>query len=259
MENNFAPKIIHVISRMNVGGPARMIQELMHIDKSVAEQFLITGICQEGEIDFRDSHPELHSIELKNLGRDINLISDLINIIKIGIYLRKLKPDYVITHAAKAGFSGRLAAMLFYPRAQRIHFFHGHLLYGYFSKPVSYIFKLIEKYIGKFTHKIVAIGSGVQKDLIINGVIDAEKIYVLLPGVKLNIIQSKHLNEKGFNILFVGRLTAIQNPFRVVRLAQLAKDQKLSMKFQVVGGGELLEKLLKTKNDLDLTNLEFYN
>ena len=78
MENNFAPKIIHVISRMNVGGPARMIQELMHIDKSVAEQFLITGICQEGEIDFRDSHPELHSIELKNLGRDINLISDLI-------------------------------------------------------------------------------------------------------------------------------------------------------------------------------------
>lgn len=259
MENNFAPKIIHVISRMNVGGPARMIQELMHIDKSVAEQFLITGICQEGEIDFRDSHPELHSIELKNLGRDINLISDLINIIKIGIYLRKLKPDYVITHAAKAGFSGRLAAMLFYPRAQRIHFFHGHLLYGYFSKPVSYIFKLIEKYIGKFTHKIVAIGSGVQKDLIINGVIDAEKIYVLLPGVKLNIIQSKHLNEKGFNILFVGRLTAIKNPFRVVRLAQLAKDQKLSMKFQVVGGGELLEKLLKTKNDLDLTNLEFYN
>ena len=170
-----------------------------------------------------------------------------------------LKPDYVITHAAKAGFSGRLAAMLFYPRAQRIHFFHGHLLYGYFSKPVSYIFKLIEKYIGKFTHKIVAIGSGVQKDLIINGVIDAEKIYVLLPGVKLNIIQSKHLNEKGFNILFVGRLTAIKNPFRVVRLAQLAKDQKLSMKFQVVGGGELLEKLLKTKNDLDLTNLEFYN
>ena len=46
--------------------------------------------------------------------------------------MRKFRPGMVHTHTAKAGVTGRLAAMMTRVPV-RVHTFHGHLLHGYFS------------------------------------------------------------------------------------------------------------------------------
>ena len=54
---------------------------------------------------------------------------------------------FMHTHAAKAGALGRLAAVLSGRRTPRVvvHTFHGHVLSGYFSRPVATAFTTVER------------------------------------------------------------------------------------------------------------------
>jgi hypothetical protein len=48
-------KVMQIIARMNVGGPAVIVAELMRgLDSSRFEQILITGYCDETEADYLD-------------------------------------------------------------------------------------------------------------------------------------------------------------------------------------------------------------
>jgi CHASE2 domain-containing sensor protein len=46
-------KVVQIIARMNVGGPAVIVADLMRsIDSSKVEQELITGYCDSDEADY---------------------------------------------------------------------------------------------------------------------------------------------------------------------------------------------------------------
>ena len=46
-------RIVHVIARMNVGGPAILISELIKgLNKDEFESYLITGFCEDNEVEF---------------------------------------------------------------------------------------------------------------------------------------------------------------------------------------------------------------
>ena len=58
--------------------------------------------------------------------------------------LRSARPDVLHTHTAKAGATGRLAALLAgraRPRAV-VHTYHGHVLRGYFDRRRERVFRL---------------------------------------------------------------------------------------------------------------------
>ena len=66
--------LVTIISRMNVGGPAILIDGLIQgLPKEDFSHYLITGSCADNEIDYLDAHPNLErriSVHrLKSLGR----------------------------------------------------------------------------------------------------------------------------------------------------------------------------------------------
>ena len=61
--------------------------------------------------------------------------------------IRQRRPDVLHTHTAKAGATGRLAAVSpggARPRAI-VHTYHGHVLSGYFSRRWERVFRRIER------------------------------------------------------------------------------------------------------------------
>ena len=69
-------RILRIIARMNVGGPAIQITGLMkNLDNREFEQLLVTGYCHENEIDYLQEHEiVLPTKKIKGLGQRISLV-----------------------------------------------------------------------------------------------------------------------------------------------------------------------------------------
>ena len=66
-------KVAQIIARMNVGGPAVIVAEIMRgLDKEKFEQILITGFCDESEADYLETvATDIKATRIAGLGRSI--------------------------------------------------------------------------------------------------------------------------------------------------------------------------------------------
>ena len=99
-------RILRIIARMNVGGPAIQISELMvNLPPSLFEQRLVTGYCSDHELDYLEvNNVEVASYKLSGFGRRLNLIADLRVLFAIKSQIKDFKPTVIHTHTSKAGF-----------------------------------------------------------------------------------------------------------------------------------------------------------
>ena len=141
---------MQVIARMNVGGPAVLVADLMrNLDHRKFATLLVTGYCDENESDYLvEIAQDLAAVRITGLGRSVSPLKDLGAFFLLINEIRKFKPDVIHTHTAKAGVLGRLAGLVARPQAKRIHTFHGHLLHGYFSWSKTRLVILLEKLLG---------------------------------------------------------------------------------------------------------------
>ena len=257
-------KVMQIIARMNVGGPAVIVAELMRgLDKSEFEQILVTGFCDENEADYLDTvAKDIKATRIAGLGRSVSLIADLKAFFGLVSLIRKYKPDVIHTHTAKAGVLGRLASLLAGRGAVRVHTFHGHLLHGYFNGFTTKIVILIEKILAARTSVLIAIGSKVRDDLIAAGIGSKGKYRVFFPGLPAPKLFAKAaaqnvlgISSQTLFITFVGRLTQIKRPDRLLDVAKECKQRGLDVRFLVAGEGELFEssKERSLKEQLNLT------
>ena len=240
-------EIVHIIARVNIGGTANWVITLDEKLKDNGHQSTIfTGFVAEGEVE----DPKLSKIgfiRIPYLTRSPNLINDLRSIIFLRRKLIKLNPDIINTHTAKAGILGRFAALgLGIPR---VHTFHGHTFYGYFSPLKSKIIIRLERWMSRFTKKYIAVGSQVQIDLIENRIAKSCKISVIFPPLsKLVLVDRKNLresfgiSEESFVVGVLGRVTAIKRPDLVLEIAEMNP----SITFLLGGGGDLEKKFIDT-------------
>jgi glycosyltransferase involved in cell wall biosynthesis len=245
-------RVMQVVARMNVGGPAVLVADLMRSLNSVEfESVLVTGFCDENESDYLDQVAvDIQAIKLPGFGRSISATKDIKAFFLLVKEIRKFKPDVIHTHTAKAGVLGRLAAVVALPRAKRIHTYHGHLLHGYFNPKKVKLIVLLEKILGVFTYKIIAIGNIVKNDLLNAGIGNKQKFEVIYPGLQELLIHPQPgarkilgLDNTKIYLVFVGRLTQIKRPDRLIELARFLKQNKPEVHLLIAGAGELLEKL----------------
>lgn len=261
-------KIIRVIARLNIGGPAVhtiLVTKAFHGSRYT--NILVAGVegKEEGSMDFLAEQHSVKPLILKGLGREISILDDLKTLWRLYRLFRKERPDIVETHTAKAGAVGRLAAWLAGVPI-RIHFFHGHVLYGYFGRFLTWVFKMIERANALITHRIVACSEKVRQDLIHFRVASPNKIVTIPYGFELDQFVQAADHPGSVRAEFgvassvkvvgiVARLVPIKGHEIFLEAARrlVEKMPGTDMEFWIVGDGELRESIKSKVAELGLT------
>ena len=241
--------VLRIITRMNIGGPAVQVSGLMQgMGKAVFNQELVTGRCLDNEVDHLESKlPNLEVTRIETLSRRVSIFSDISTLLFLIKKIREFKPDIIHTHLAKAGVIGRVASLLSGHKSIRIHTYHGHLLTGYFTGIKLALLIFVEKSLAKVTNHLVAVGEKVKEDLIEVGIGSSTKFSVVNPGVQIQPLPDRQkvltklgLDQEILYCAFIGRLTKIKRPDRMLEVARELKNRNTNIHFIVAGGGELL-------------------
>lgn len=241
-------RVVHVLTRTNIGGPSVMLVDLLEgLDKSRFQQIVVRGTPDTAEGDYLSGR-ELASevVTLGGLRRSIGVISEIATLFRLVGTLRRLQPDIVHTHMAKAGVIGRLAAVI--ARVPiRIHTYHGHLLHGYFSPFVTRVFNSVERRLRRLTAHFFVVGEATRRDLVRERLItEMSSTTIMPPARNLRVherAEARHrlaLPNDRVIVGFVGRLTAIKRPDRFLRLA----DSIPEATFVLVGNGPLRDQVV---------------
>src|SRR5574341_408181 len=147
---------MRIIARLNVGGPAIHVILLTHYFRQIG---------YEGDLSYLADSKNVHPIIIPQLGREISPWHDFFVLLKLVHLMRRYRPDIVHTHTAKAGLIGRIAAWLAGVPV-RVHTFHGHVFYGYFSPIKSRIFIWLERFCARISSCIITISPKLQDELV---------------------------------------------------------------------------------------------
>lgn len=257
--------ILRIIARLNIGGPAIHAHLLTTgLDPDAFESILVTGRISPHEGDMAPylfDPLDKRLVVIPELQREIHPVSDLKVLCKIFTLLRRVRPDIVHTHTAKAGTVGRIAALMYRclcgPEVKIVHTFHGNVFEGYFSRARSWLFEGIERLLAKGTDAIIAISES-QKLLL-------SETHRVAPLAKIRHIELGFDLEPFFSNTslkgqFRGRMRVSMESLLIGIIGRLVpiKDHRLflhgardflkaypyrSVQFAVVGDGELRKEL----------------
>ena len=242
-------KVMRVIARMNVGGPAVQVAGLMRgIDARDFEHRLYTGFCATNEADYLDAVAvDLKATRIDGFGRRVSLRGDFKSFLFLVQEIRNFKPDILHTHTAKAGFLGRVASIVSLHPSIRVHTFHGHLLNGYFGRFKRTLVITTERVLGLFTDQLLAVGDKVRQDLLHVRIGSREKFGLMPPGLILGLLPAQKESQESLGLsvgqlqcAFIGRVTQIKRPDRFLDVVSESKKRGLQIEFFMVGDGDLL-------------------
>ena len=276
-------KIIRVIARLNVGGPAKHVVWLSKLLGSEYETLLIAGTVPPGEDDMAYFASELGvtPVFVPEMSREISL-KDALTVWKLYKLFRRERPDIVHTHTAKAGTVGRIAG-LFYrwltlsllrgrPRACRfVHTYHGHIFHSYYGSVKTRAFLTIERALATLiTDRIIVLSEQQRREINEDfGVGRATQFSIVPLGLDLNVFSGWHERGQAFRaelgltsedvlVGIVGRLTEIKNHELFLRASALFKSRfskpDRSVRFVVVGDGALRSTLERRSAELGLAD-----
>ena len=257
-------KIMRIIARLNIGGPA------IHVIL-LAEQFALRGdthylVCgtvgeHEGDMHFLADEKNITPMIIPELGRAISPLRDIRTIYKLYRLMRHYQPDVVHTHTAKAGFVGRIAARLARVPV-RVHTFHGHVFQGYFGRWKTRFFIWLERFCAWTSQRVITISPQLRDELANKyHIAPHSKIEVIPLGFDLSKFKNAqpladfheryHLPPDKKFVAIIGRLTPIKNHKFFLQVAHQLAQQRGDVHFLIVGDGESradLEKMVETLN-----------
>ena len=108
-------KILRIIARLNVGGPARHVVWLTEgLKPDGYDTLLVAGVVPPGEDDmsYVAAASGVQPFILPEMSREISA-KDALTIWKLFRLMRREQPDIVHTHTAKAGTVGRVAGLMY--------------------------------------------------------------------------------------------------------------------------------------------------
>jgi glycosyltransferase involved in cell wall biosynthesis len=284
-------KIVRIIARLNVGGPARHVAWLTAgLARAGHESLLVAGTVPPGEDDmsYFAAAQGVEPVRVAEMSREISP-KDAVTVWKLYRLFTRLRPDIIHTHTAKAGTVGRCAGMLYRwltpstlwgrPRPCRfVHTYHGHVFHSYYGTLKTKIFLAVERALARLaTDRIVVISNQQLEE--INGrfgVGRAAQFRVVPLGLETGVFADwrarRKLARERFGVSdeetlvvgIVGRLTEIKNHKMFLDAAALFKTWHAAggelsgvggaqrVRFLVIGDGHLRLALEAHAADLGL-------
>jgi glycosyltransferase involved in cell wall biosynthesis len=272
-------KILRVIARLNVGGPARHVVWLTAGMKSSGmETVLVAGVVPAGEDDMNyfAEAAGVRPVIIPEMSREISL-KDFLTVWKLFRLMVRERPDIVHTHTAKAGTVGRVAGMFYRwltwsslvakPRPCRfVHTYHGHVFHSYYGPLKTRLFLSIERLLARFaTDRIVVVSEQQRREINERFGVGRPQQFAVIPlGIDLGTFadwQTRRpemrarlgADEHDLLVAIVGRLTEVKNHSMFLRAAARLKDiyRKRNqrddltprVRFLIVGDGGLRSEL----------------
>jgi len=159
-----AVRVVCLITRLNVGGPAR---QALLLTRGLAPGFATTlaaGRPSATEGELADAAVTVRHLPLV---RPLSPADDARAVAAARRLLAETGAQLVHTHMAKAGTVGRLAALGGpRPRPRTVHTFHGHVLDGYFRPSVERAFVEVERQLARCTDVLVAVSPEIRDELL---------------------------------------------------------------------------------------------
>ena len=278
-------KVLRVIARLNVGGPAKHVVWLTDgLRQSNFETLLVAGTVPagEGDMSYFANEMGVEPYYIREMSREISF-RDVITIWKLWRLFVRERPDIIHTHTAKAGTVGRVAGFLyrwFTPalligqprRCKFLHTYHGHIFHSYYGATKTRLFIMIEQVLARLvTDRILVVSAQQQTEINDHFRIGRRNQFAIVPlGLDLkvfdNAVSRRQIfrRELGVNddlilVGIVGRLTEIKNHEfflrSVARWKQLVSDDApAQVKFVVIGDGSLRSQLEALATSLGLDN-----
>ena len=172
-------RVVRIIDRLNIGGPAKHVVWLTAgLNTDEFETVLITGAVPpgEGDMSYFAREAGIEPLGIREMSRELSP-RDLMVVAKLLRQLWRLKPQIVHTHKAKAGAVGRLAAMIYKwaapsalwlrPRECRVvHTYHGHIFHSYYGPAKTRLFLVIERLLARLcTDRIIVISDEQRREI----------------------------------------------------------------------------------------------
>ena len=277
-------KVIRIIARLNVGGPAKHVVWLTSgLREAGFDSLLVAGSVPEGEEDMSYFAEEfgVNPHYIPEMSREISS-KDVVTIWKLFRLFVREKPDIVHTHTAKAGTVGRVAGFLYRwltpgilvgkPRQCKfVHTYHGHVFHSYYSRRRTQFFLFIERLLAKLvTDRLIVVSKQQSEEIGETFRVGRRgQIKVIPLGLDLDIFadyekrrarfrQELYIHDDSILVGIVGRLTEIKNHQMFLNVvAQLkaidpACRRQGDVRFIIIGDGGLRENLECQKQDLGL-------
>ncbi|HEX6700494.1 MAG TPA: glycosyltransferase family 4 protein [Gaiellaceae bacterium] len=247
-------RVLRVIARLNMGGPALHVAYLTAgLASRGYETTLVAGSLARGEdsMAFVADELGLDVRKIDELHRDISPIQDTIAAFKLARLIRRERPQILHTHTAKAGAVGRVAALLA-GRARPpivVHTFHGHVLRGYFDPLRTAGFRLLERLLARSSTALVAVSPQVRDDLVALGVAPQERFAVVRLGVELRdrvdtdgSVRDETRRVLGiapcrFVVGWIGRMTGVKRTEDVLVAFRRLRDLGVEATLCMIGDG----------------------
>jgi glycosyltransferase involved in cell wall biosynthesis len=281
-------KIVRIIARLNVGGPARHVVWLAAgLPLEDYRTVLVAGVVPQGEDDmgYFARAAGVEPLIIPHMSREISP-KDALTVWKLYGLFRRERPDLVHTHTAKAGTVGRLAGVLYRwltpgtligrPRPCRfVHTYHGHIFHSYYGPLKTRLFLLIEKMLARFaTDRIIVISAQQYREIHEEFGVGREGQFAIIPlGLDLSVFADwpsrrralrDELGAGDSDVLvgIVGRLTEIKNHALFLQAAARYKQAHgvapgasgRRVRFIIVGDGNLRGVLEEQARDLSLSD-----
>ena len=271
-------RILRLIARLNIGGPAiQAITLSSQLPRNQYQTLLVCGRLSpgEGDMTYLALDKGVHRFNIKELGRDISLLDDLKSLFIIRKIIKRFKPDILHTHTAKAGTLGRLAALslmasIFASKKIRVfHTFHGHTFHSYFNLLKTFFFIQVERFLARFTDRIIVVSEQQKKDICDTfKIADESKVQIIRLGFDLSAYgkiatnrrtylpdSNSCTNSEPFRVGIVGRLAAVKNHILLFKAINYLREWSEIDRFRfiIVGDGELKTELVAETNKLNLS------
>jgi len=260
-------RVLRVIARLNMGGPALHVTYLARgLASRGYETTLIAGDVARGEesMAFVADRAGVEVVRLPGLSRELSPIRDAVAAWHVARIIRRVRPDIVHTHTAKAGAVGRVAALLAGTRRPVVvHTFHGHVLRGYFGRAGTLLFRAIETVLARATDRLIAVSPEVRDELVALHVAPRRKFSIVRLGIELEPrvrfegdpaeVRRRHgIPAEKFVVGWFGRMTAVKRTDDLLTMLAGVRERGIDALLLLVGDGDDRERLEQRAHDLGL-------